>query len=76
MAGVELETCGIIREIAIMECAHDAAEQAHRLWQRSRELTMLAENTILDIKRLCERTQVSIDTSRMILKQNHPTPSS
>ena len=60
-------------ETAIVESAHDATEQAHRTWERSRDLTMLAEAIIRDIKRMCERTQVSIATSRMILgKQVNP----
>ena len=73
MAGLNSDTCGVMGEAAIMECAHDATEQAQRLWQRSRELTVLTENTILDIKRLCERTRASIAASRRILKQDHST---
>jgi hypothetical protein len=62
-------TSSAAMETAIVESAHDATEEAHRAWERSRDLKMLAEAIIRDIKRMCERTQVSIVTSRMILEE-------
>jgi hypothetical protein len=59
---------------AIIESAHDTTEQAYRLWQRTRDLTMLTRTVILDIQRICQRTRVSITTSRMILGKGANVP--
>jgi hypothetical protein len=51
----------------------EAAEQAQRAWQRSLDVVTRTQTIILEIKQMCERTQVSIATSRMILgKQVNP----
>ena len=54
-------------ETAIVESAHEATEQAQLVWLRSLDLMMQTQTVIVDIERMCERTQVSIATSRMIL---------
>jgi hypothetical protein len=59
---------------AMMESAHDLTEQAYRLWQRTQELRILTETIILDIERICQRTRVSITTSRTILGKGPGVP--
>jgi hypothetical protein len=59
-----------------MESAHDATEQAYCLWQRTQDLRTLTEIVILDIERICERTRVSIATSRIILREGADLPTS
>jgi hypothetical protein len=70
------EVCasGTTMKTAIMESAHDATEQAYRLWQRTQDLRLLTQTVILDIERICERTRVSITTSQMILGKGTDVP--